>query len=141
MVLFIKFGYFFGLLTASYIDNATALAAPGNIQQFPQLVFFLLNHVADISPFKTLLKNVRFLEKQFLLNVLPHLCRCSCGKCQYGNTRVQFAQVGDMEVWRSEIITPLRYTMRLVNSDQADIHILDTFAYQIRQQAFRREIL
>ena len=71
-VLIQKFSYFSGFFATAHIHNTTAFYAIGHIQQFTQLVFLVLHHIANAFTLKAFQEYIRPFKQQLLLYIVPN---------------------------------------------------------------------
>ena len=93
------------------------------VQYFEQLFIFAFggaHHIGQIGAGEAFLKDVFLTKKKFLLNVDYNFGGSSGSKCQHRNVRKHFANIGDVKVRGSEIVTPLRNTVRFINGNDTN---------------------
>ncbi len=61
------------------------------------------------------------LETEPSHNILSHYRSCRCSKRKHRRCRENITQRSDFKIGGTEVITPLRYAMRLIHSYQPDI--------------------
>ena len=105
------------------------------------LAFCMSDNVGQILSLEAHAKNLTsLLERKSFLNVLHHFGGGGSGQCQDRNIRQKFADIGNVQVSRSEIISPLGDTMRFVYGNHADLHAFQFGLEDFRIQAFRGNI-
>src|SRR5690606_2217579 len=92
-------------------------------------------HIAKIWTGKTFREHIFCTKCQTLLNIFDNTQSSTSGQCQDGNFWMCFSQICQLQIRRTKIVTPLRDTVRLINSKQIDFHVLYTLTYYIRIKA------
>ena len=127
-------------LAVAHIHDARARITVHD-SQHPALLILLIHHkIGEIGTLETLLEDILRLEVETQLDVLDHFRRGSGGERQHGDLREYLADLRDFEVWRTEIITPLRNAMRLVHGNHGDGHTLEIDLEMVRLKTFRRNV-
>ncbi len=107
------------------------------------LVVFVVSYphnVCEILALKTHAEEVLLLEKQFFLDVVYHAGRGGGSEGEDGNVRNQFADIGNLQICRAEVIPPLADAVCFIDSDEADFHASDFYLKQFGCQSFGRDV-
>ncbi len=112
------FGKVVYLFSTQTIYNATLSFLRKNVSNdiTINLFGFLANFVIKIGTIERRLKNSSVCHSQILLNIILNFGRCRCSKCNYRFHPYFCNNSSYSSILWSEIVTPLRYTVRLVNS-------------------------
>ena len=110
-----------GLLAVEGVDDCRPRYTAKDVQQFGSLVLGVAYHVGKVLAPETHAITVLLAEVELLLYVVDHLGCCRCGKRKQWHCGEDVAQFGYASVGRTEIVPPLRYTVRLVNGYQLHV--------------------
>ena len=133
-------GNHLGALAAAHIHDSRPRHRFHDVHEFVHFLGGVAHYIGDIAPHKTLLEHISCPELEFLLDVVDHNTRgCGC-QCQHGSAGKHFAQLADLEERGSEIISPLRYTVRLVNDNEAHVKTFYPVDERVALQALGRHI-
>ena len=130
-----------GALAVANIYDGTAFFH--GLQLTPQNAIFvgLADHIiGHILAFETALEDILLLEAETHLYVIDHLGSSRGGQSQHWGLRHIRTDIGNLQIRRTEVITPLRDTVRLVDSQEADLHPAQGFDELVGLKAFGRDI-
>ena len=114
-----------GLLATQGIDDPTiALVVLQKIHELIEAAAFGLHVVLNIGPVEARHKNLGPLQFELVENVVTGQLVCRSREGDHGHVGQGGAEFGQLQVFRTEIVTPLRDAMRLVNGDQIDLRAL-----------------
>ena len=135
-----KFSHFPCPFAVAGIGDGRPRKAVQNMEQFGRLVFRIADNVGQVFPFEAHAEDIPLGESQPLLDIFYHF-GCSCGRqCQNGYTRQQLAYFGNLQVGRTEVISPLRDAVCLVDGDEIDLHVAQFGPENIRGEPFWRDV-
>ena len=122
-------------------DAALVLALVQKLEQLHALGGGLFDCEIQVGTVKTGGLDERFVQTERLHDVVAHLGGGRCGEC--GNER-PLGQCGekieDLQVARTEILSPLRDTVRLIHGYHRNRHALCKFEERGRGQALGRNV-
>ena len=104
-----------------------------------QLVVGLAHQIAQVLSLEALLQHVLCAELQLQLYVVNDVLFRRGRKSKHRRRHI-FAELRYLQIRRTEVITPLRNTMRLIDGYQVDVHLPDATKEQVGLQSFGRDI-
>ena len=110
------------------------------MKQLFALVFRMADYISQIFPFEAHPEYILFPEGELGLNVFYDFRRSRSRQCQNRNVWQQFPYFGYLKVGRAEVISPLGYAVRFVNSNQAHFHIMEFGLENLCSQPFGRYV-
>ena len=113
-----KFRKFLHSIARTHIDNARARNLVDHTQQLLVLVLDVAHHILQIGTCKATAQHVRLAKAQLAHNILSHQVGCRGGQRQHGRVGNQTSNLGNAQVRRTEIVSPLRDTVRLIDRQQ-----------------------
>ena len=116
-----KLAHLLCLLAVEGVDDCRPRYTTKDVQQFGSFVLGITHHVGKVLAPEAHTKAVLLAEVELLLYVIDHLGRCRCCESKKWNGGEDVAQLGNAPVRRTEIVPPLRDTVRLVNSYQLHV--------------------
>ena len=111
------FCYFLGN-TASGIDDGRAFCASQDVHHLVDLVAYGAYDICQVLALKTHFEHILLLEMQFFLYVVDNVWCSRSGKWQGGVFRVSTFYAGNLQVGRTEIISPLADTVGFIYCDE-----------------------
>ena len=132
-----ELGRFAGFPPVAYIHDARARIALDNPQHPSLFVLFLNDIVSQVVTFETLLKDVLFRKKEFLLDVADHFGCGSGGEGEDGHFRKILPYFGNFEIGRTEVVAPLGDAVGLVHGQHLHGHPLQVDTEQVGLEPFR----
>jgi hypothetical protein len=136
---FQKCGLLFTTLAATHIHYARALHPSANIQQLPALVFRLAHDIIKVRPLETAFQHQLFFEAELFHHIIGNLRSGGGGKGYHGCLH-EFADIADLQIIGTEIVTPLRYAMRLIDNDIIDVKNIQIALEKRGRKPFGRHI-
>src|SRR5690606_26144537 len=109
-------------LSASYVPDCCSVDSTKYFQPFFKFILYESNTVAEVFPGEALAKLHRLFHLQLFLDICTNLWSSRGGQCQHGNFWMKWTDQRYFQIRRTEIISPLRNTVRLIHSDQIDLH-------------------
>ena len=77
---------------------------------------------------------------QYLLDIFAHLLRGCCRQCYDGCTTYHIHYGTDTAIFRTEVVSPFRNTVCLVNGIEGNLHIFEELYIFVLGQRFRSHI-
>ena len=112
------------LLSVKGIYYCRTANAVKNMQQFLWLVLGLAHDIYKVLSGKAHAEAVLLREAQLLLDILHHLGRCRCSERKHGHIGENLTQLLYLTVCRTEIVTPLRDAVSLIDRDHGHLDTL-----------------
>ena len=105
-------------------------------QQLCACLVFIDNGVADIGSIKAGDEYARLIECKPQNDFIARLRISGGGECNAWNIRKAFVKHRQLQIFRAEIMAPLRHAMRLVNGEQRDARLLQKLKHARHHQTF-----
>ena len=109
-------------------------------QNLLQFIFGLTHHISQIRTLEAHAENILLREKQTFLDIGHHFGSCSGRHSQNRDIGQQRSDGRNMQIRRSEIVTPLRDTVRFVHHQNVHLQRHQAFLKGARSQAFGRNV-
>ena len=110
------------LVAAARVDDGRARHRPQYVQQLRVLVVRVAHHVAQVGALEAHAEHLSVGKAQAQADVVNHCRRGRSRQCQHRHTGQQWAQVGNAQVVRTEVVAPLRDAVGLVDGEQTHLH-------------------
>ena len=146
-----QFRHIFRALTAAGVDNGRARHAVQDMKELLALVCGIPHDVDEVLPLEahleevetsgtsrtsfTSLASLASLPSELLLDILHNLRRSGRRERQHGGMGKKLADIRYLEIRRTEIISPLRDTVSLVDGDETDLHMTQFLLKEFGGQA------
>ena len=134
-------GDVFGALAPRYIDDSAAFNATAHFEQLAHLVVRFTEDIRKVGTREIAPQQVRAAEAEAFHDVAGHL---RGRRRRQGDHRHRsadnLADIGDHQVIRTEIVTPLRDAMRFIYDDEVHIHPAQPRLEQFGAQALGRNV-
>ena len=139
------FSRFLDLLARQAIDDAGLALASGQEAEQLLLGVVLFDHgVADVRSVETGQENPCFAQAQALQDFVACCLVGGGGQRDARNLGVAFVQRGELQVFRAEIVAPLRDAVRFVDGEQGQLagfgERVEHGQRAVEQQAFRGDV-
>ena len=142
-------GNLFRSPTTSDVNDGATSDGREDVDELSVFVGGVANNVCQVLAFKTHLEHIRLPELQLLLDVVDDTWGCCGCESEDGGQVLGvgcwvlgdgLAYFRNLQISRSEVISPLTDAMGLVDCDEADPHVSHFCLEQIRRQSFGRYI-
>ena len=140
IVLLYQFAYLLGASATAHIYYGAAMCRLEYVYQFLFLIACVAHYIGEVLALETHAEDILLAKSEPVLYVVYHLRCCCGGECQYGYIGFQRTYVSDVQIGRAEVVAPLRYTVSLIDSDEADFHVLKLCLEQFGTNTFGRHI-
>ena len=117
-----------GTSATACIDDSRSLHTTEDMDQFLALVGRMTDYIGEVRTLETHAEDIKCplcLQGQFILYVLDHSRSRRRCKCKDGRIGYQFADLGYLQIRRTEIIAPLRDAMGFVDRYETDAHVAE----------------
>ena len=111
----------FGLFLTEAVDDPGIVPVLADIIcKKDHRVFLRDDPVLEIFPVETADKFPGSGQTELLADIPAHFGNCCCGQCHKRNCRKDFFQLGQLPVFRPEVVAPFRDAVRFINRDEMD---------------------
>src|SRR5574344_728412 len=116
-----EFRQFFGFLSVSDVYDGATVNLVEYVQHLGRPVLGVSHNLSEIAALKTHREHVSCPEMQFVLNVVNNSGIGGCRECEYWFIGNMLPDIRNVQVRRSEVISPLCDTVSLIDSDETDV--------------------
>ena len=122
-------------------DPAFATVLRQICQRGRKLIFWLLYGKEQVFPVKTGDQGDRILQPQDRCNILSYFCCCCRRKStDYRPYRQLLHKIRDLQIARTKILSPLRNTMSLIDTDHGNFYLRSRPEKAVCQKTLRCHI-
>ena len=132
--------HLFGLFPVADINNSRSRHTAEDVHQHLQFIFRLPNDISQVFPCETFGKDTLLLKEQPVLDIIHYFRRGSSRKSQHRDIGQLLPDLCNLQIRRTEIISPLGNTMTLVDHQQTNLHRLEFGQEDFGTQPFGRNI-
>ncbi len=132
--------HLFGALARAHVDDTRPRHVAHQTQQLAVLVIRAADAVGEIGAGEAASQQAGFGESQAVHDVVRDGFRGRSRERQDRNAGEFFAQFGDAQVRRPEVVAPLRDAVGFVDGDKLDVHPLDAQAERFGGQPLGRHV-
>ena len=134
--------YFLHCLSGQAVDNAAFVRVLHDVGQggrhFIRRLFY---GKAEIFPVKTGDQGDRILQPQNCCDILSYFCRCRSRKStDHRPYRQLLHKIRDLQIARAKILSPLRNTMSLIDTDHGNFYLRSRPEKAVCQKTLRCHI-
>ena len=127
-------------VTRPDIDDSAPRHIPYHPQQLPLPVIRMPDGKRQVRPGVIAPDDVGLAERQLLHDILRHRLRSRSRQREHGHRRQDVAHPGDTQVSRTEVVPPLRDTVRLIHRYQIHVHLGQPGREQFARHPFGRDV-